>query len=404
MNENRLQLFARKAGQWSTIGLGFTLPVWALADGVLMGVLAASWLSTGAWREKWRLVRANPVAVAVLLLFGWLLLGTLWGAGSLADRALAIKKYGEFLFIPVLLSLTLERDVKTKALWSFSLALIVTLLWSYALWLGVPSPGGLIKGEASNPFVFKRHITHNILVAFGGLLFAVLAWRATDRRWRIAWSLLSLLAVCNVLLMVQGRTGYLVLAALMVLFLHIVKGWKGTAGAIVLVGLLFASAYAVSPSFHQRIAQTVTNAQNWNPAIAGHEGITERLEFYDNTLEIISDHPFMGVGTGGFAETYAKHVAPKGLKPTSNPHNQYLLIMAQVGIIGVLLLLWLFIQQWRVAEAIADPGYRVLARGLVLTVAVGSLFNALLIDHTEKVLYCWLSGLLYAQPQQQAET
>lgn len=400
MTVQRVQTVARQAGRWSAIGLGFTLPLWALLDGLLMGLLAASWLGSGAWREKWRLIRTNPVAVAALLLFAWLLLGTLWGAGSLADRALAIKKYGELLFIPILMSLMLERDVRTKALWGFAIGLIVTLAWSYALWLGLPSPGGLIKGEASNPFVFKRHITHNILMAFGGLLFAVLAWRTTDRRWRIAWSTLSVLAVCNVLLMVQGRTGYLVLAALMMLFLHVIWGWKGTAGAVVLVGLLFASAYAVSPSFHQRIDQTVMNAQNWNPAVAGHEGITERLEFYDNTLEIIREHPLIGVGTGGFAGTYAKHVAPKGLKPTSNPHNQYLLIMAQVGIVGVVLLLWLFVQQWRAAEAIADPGYRVLARGLVLTVAVGSLFNALLIDHTEKLLYCWFTGLFYSQPQQ----
>lgn len=404
MTAQQVHTVARQTGQWSAIGLGFTLPLWVLLDGLLMGILAASWLGTGAWREKWRIIRTNPVAMATLLLFGWLLLGTLWGAGSLADRALAIKKYGEFLFIPVLVSLAFDQEVRAKALWGFSLALVVTLMWSYALWLGFPSPGGLIKGEATNPFVFKRHITHNIIVAFGGLLFAVLAWRATDCHWRVVWSILSGLAVCNVLLMVQGRTGYLVLAALMVLFLHASWGWKGTTGAIVLVGLLFASAYAVSPSFHQRIDQTVVNVQNWNPAVTGHEGVTERLEFYDNTLEIIREHPLIGVGTGGFAATYAKHVAPKGLKPTSNPHNQYLLIMAQVGVVGLLLLLWLFVQQWRAAEAIADPGYRVLARGLVLTVAVGSLFNSLLIDHTEKLLYCWFTGLFYVQPQRQSGT
>jgi uncharacterized membrane protein YccC len=37
-----------------------------------------------------------------------------------------------------------------------------------------------------------------------------------------------------------------------------------------------------------------------------------------------------------------------------------------------------------------------LARGVVLTVAVGSLFNSLLIDHTEGLFFAWASGLFYA--------
>jgi hypothetical protein len=37
-----------------------------------------------------------------------------------------------------------------------------------------------------------------------------------------------------------------------------------------------------------------------------------------------------------------------------------------------------------------------LAHGLVLTIVVGSLFNSLLIDHTESLCFAWMSGLLYA--------
>jgi len=37
-----------------------------------------------------------------------------------------------------------------------------------------------------------------------------------------------------------------------------------------------------------------------------------------------------------------------------------------------------------------------LARGLVLMIAAGCLFNSLLLDHTEGLLYAWLTGLLFA--------
>jgi uncharacterized membrane protein YccC len=36
-----------------------------------------------------------------------------------------------------------------------------------------------------------------------------------------------------------------------------------------------------------------------------------------------------------------------------------------------------------------------LARGLVLTIAVGCLFNSLLLDHTEGLFFAWGLGVLF---------
>jgi O-antigen ligase len=403
MDTGCVQMRANTVGRWSAIALGFTLPIWTLADSLLMGLLVIAWVASGQWRRLGQIVHSNAVAGSVVLLFAFLLLGTLWGEGSLDDRALYLKKYGELLFIPLLMTLAFTAQDRQRALWGFAFGLLLTLGLSYALWLGWLVPGGLIKGEASNPFVFKRHITHNILMAFGALLFAMFAWTSKDARWRWGWSLLALGAAVNVLLMVQGRTGYLILAALTVLLLHVFWGWRGIAAAVVLVSGAFVGAYAVSPSFHDRLDLAVYNARTWSPDVSATEAITERLEFYQNTLEIIRKHPVTGVGTGGFGQAYAEHVAPKGLKPTRNPHNQYLLIMVQVGVVGLALLCWLFVRQWRAADGLREPGHRLLARGLVLTIVIGCVFNALLIDHTEKLLYCWFTGLFYSQASERAQ-
>jgi O-antigen ligase len=204
------------------------------------------------------------------------------------------------------------------------------------------------------------------------------------------------MAAINVLLMVEGRTGYVVLAVLILLGLHLVWGWRGMAAAVVLLTLVFAGAYQFSTPFHKRISLAAANLTEWDPQSSARGGVSERLEFYRHTVEIIQDHPIIGVGTGGFAQAYAERVRPLGFKVTSNPHNQYLMIMAQVGIVGVALFVWLLTQQWRFAPAVDSPVYETLARGLVLTMAVGCLFNSLLIDHTEKLLYCWFSGLTYS--------
>lgn len=87
----RLQSKARWVAGWTTTALGFTIPIWVIADSILIVLLVVCWLASGEWKERARRITANPVAVSVLLLFGWLLAGSLWGGGALDDRVLAVK-------------------------------------------------------------------------------------------------------------------------------------------------------------------------------------------------------------------------------------------------------------------------------------------------------------------------
>jgi O-antigen ligase len=171
---------------------------------------------------------------------------------------------------------------------------------------------------------------------------------------------------------------------------------RGLLTAVVLVAVGFVSAYELSPAFHQRVSIGMGEMSQFRPGEAGQGGVGERLEFYHNTLAVIRDHPILGVGTGGLVHVYAAKVQGTDMLPTRNPHNQYLLTTAEVGLVGLALLLFLFAQQWRCAVALQDELSTTLARGLALTIMVGSLFNSLLIDHVESLLFAWLSGLLFA--------
>ena len=160
--------------------------------------------------------------------------------------------------------------------------------------------------------------------------------------------------------------------------------------------MTFSVAYQVSTSFHDRVNLVATGVAQWNPQTATYDGVTERMEFFYHTIEIIQDHPLVGAGTGGFAQAYAVHAKQAGVPVLTHPHNQYLLITAQVGIVGLGLLLWLFVQQWRSTFLAGDATYGLLARGLVVTIAIGCLFQPALNDHTEKLFYCLFSGLMYS--------
>ena len=394
---NRLQTEARRAAGWTTTALGFTIPIWVVADSILVVLLVACWAISGEWRERLRRITANPVAISVLLLFGWVLLGTLWGMGSPEERLHALKKYVDLLLIPLLISMAIDVEERNRALLSLAASLGVTLVLSIMSSLGILSISGVIDCDLSDPCVFKKHTTHNVLMAFGALLFAVLAWKSSQRWRRWGWGCASVLAVGNVLLMVQGRTGYMVLAGLAVLAFQMIFGWRGILAAVVALSFCFSTAYQVSSSFHERVNLAVASVTQWNPNVAVVEDpIGWRLEYYYHTSKIIQEHPFMGVGTGGFIQAYRARTEQARLDVPPHPHNQYLFIMAQVGIVGLGMLLWLFVQQWRSASLAGDKTYELLAKGLVVTIAITCLFQPGLVDHTEKLFYCLFSGLLYS--------
>jgi len=245
--------------------------------------------------------------------------------------------------------------------------------------------------------VFKFRITHNLLMAFATFLFALMALEARINRDRAVWGTLALLAAANVTLMVEGATGYVVLGLLaLLLILSRLPAQVAMAG---MAGLLAVSAVltTVPGPLSARVATLAGELRNWSPDTAArHSSAGLRLEFYRNTADIIADHPIAGVGTGGFPSAYAEKVQGTDMLATRNPHNEYLHIAAQIGLIGLAAMLALFAVQWRMAPRLPTRLETDLARGLVVTIAAGCLFNSFLLDHAEGLFFAWMTGLLYA--------
>jgi O-antigen ligase len=79
-----------------------------------------------------------------------------------------------------------------------------------------------------------------------------------------------------------------------------------------------------------------------------------------------------------------------------NPHNEILMMIAQFGVAGLVLLAGLFATQWRLAARLPGRFEPAAARALVLTFAVASALSSTLIDHSEGFLFAYMSGLLFA--------
>ena len=389
--------------KWIAIALGFTIPISTALDNTLLGLLLVLWILGAGYREKWQQIKNNPPALISLGLFALLAVGVLYSKSDLWDALRYFGKYKELLLIALLIPCFRDEKTRRRGLLAFSLALVLTLLGSCAISLRLIPEYFFMAAKPSLPGIFnastfKLPITHNILMAIAAFLFAQMARHSSVTWIRIFWGALSVLALFNVLFVVQGRTGYLILALLLVYFFVDLLKWKGLVLAAVLGTLLSAGAYWGSDVFHSRINKAVNEFSQWHsdrPAsIVDSVGL--RMEWYRNSLTIIRDHPVFGVGTGGFADVYAEKFQGTSTEPVTNPHNQYLLTAVDLGLLGLGVLLYLFYAQWRLARMMPSALERSLAHGLLLAIMSGCLFNSLLLDHTEGLLYGWLSGLLYA--------
>jgi hypothetical protein len=207
--------YADRAGRAAAITLGFSIPISVALDSVLLAFIALAWLAGGSYREKLAAIRDNPVALGALGLFALLALGTAYGVRDAGDGALYLGKYLDLVFLPVFAWLLREPGARHLALRALAVSLALVLLLSYLVNTGLIPKGGFILGDRDNPVVFKQYLTHNILMAFGAFLFAYLAREALSRSARWTWAALAVLSAGNVVLLMQGRTGYVVLGALL---------------------------------------------------------------------------------------------------------------------------------------------------------------------------------------------
>ncbi|MGH8661525.1 MAG: O-antigen ligase family protein [Burkholderiales bacterium] len=364
---------------------------------MLLAVVLAGWLACGAWRAKWHAVRGNGVALAALALFGLLLLGTLYGERDPGDAAAILRKYMDLLWIPVLVWVLRDPLMRKRALLALAASLALVLLTSFVIMADIIPRVEFLTGHSGYPVVLKGRQTHGPLMAVGAFLFFHLALDAAMPRMRVLWLTLAVLALINGTLVVQGVTGYLVFATLALYLGYSWKGWRGIAWAAGAVAAAAAVLMFVSGPFQDRVFRIRGEVAQWQPGVARKDSSTgQRLEFYRVSLEIVKDRPLLGHGTGSFASAYAEKMKGQRALLTRNPHNEYLHLMVQLGLAGLAALLYLFWTHWRSTPRLPTPTERHLARGLVLTMAVGCLFNSWLMDHTEGLLYAWLTGLLFA--------
>ncbi|HHQ6559261.1 TPA: O-antigen ligase family protein [Serratia fonticola] len=383
LTQSQQRLFA-----FTAFLLGASLPT----SNPLMNIALGLALVCLLWRHDTRqigVLASQPLVWLPALMFMLLALSLLTHTHDYGPKM--VGKYQKLLYVlPLALFFLTDRRLITHFVSGFVSANALILAISLAGGLGHVTLRGL---NPDNPTVFKLQITQNVFMAFAALIWLSRTFVCEGKR-RWGYAGLVLLATLNVLLMVQGRTGYVALAVGMGVWLLLTLRRKQQI-AVLACGTLAIAMLVMTPNrAMERLALGVEEIQGCILADAESayqacdNSMGQRTAFAREAIQLIKRAPLLGNGAGSFwygnAETgYGVH----------NPHNEYLLETVQNGLLGLMVFLTWMWGCYRAAWRLPTIS-RNLFVALISSYMACHLFNSFLLDSSEGHLFIIIAALL----------
>ena len=358
--------------------------------GIVEILLLLTFLSFKELRYRLLASVKQPMVAMALVWLVVLCIGTLFSLAPGEESLDILSSWRKILLIPMAAAVFEDDSWKLRMAWTFVYTVILCLLLSYLSWFMEITiherPGIIIHNHATQGMVFGVALfTAAVLLRFK---------IATSRGSRVSLAAASFFLLLNILLITPGRSGYLALLVLTAVFSFFsVKGWTRYLLCLS-VPLIIVLALSLSPLAKKGILQGINEIQHYDQS----ESVTSmgiRVIMWQNTLKIIEERPIFGHGTGAFLEAYRKQI--KGVsgwqgKLAHDPHNQYLRVAAEHGLIGIMIFL-MFIAAFFRQNVTGWP--RVMGRGVLLSWCATSLFSAHFNTFTEgRFLMIWCGVFL----------
>ncbi len=358
---------------WSTSATGVLVVVWLIA---LVPTLDAA----AVRREALSGAGGLP-----LLLWMLAAIGMLWADVSWSERIAGLSGFHKLLFIPLLLAQFRRSSQANWVIVGFLVSSAVLLVVSWAL---VLTPGLTWRGRLSPGVPVKNYIMQSAIFAicaFGLIGQASELWR-TRARLSLGLLLLAAAFIANIVYVSTARTTLVVLAVMLVLWGLRQFGWKGALGAALIGAILAGAVWASSPYLRERISVAVQELQTYEVGdVNTPTGL--RIEYWKKSLAFIAEAPVIGHGTGTIPKLFQRDAtaATISMLVTTNPHNQVLAVAIELGFVGAvaLLAMWLaHLARFCAGSLAAWFGLLVASYNIV-----SSLFNSHLFDFGQGWLY-----------------
>ena len=381
------------------VGLAASLPWSTSLTSSLLGLWLVTLIPTLDLRSLRRELM-TPAGGLPVALWAMGAVGMLWADVGWSERLAGLSGYHKLLAVPLLLAQFRRGGRVHWGLLGFLASCVALLVFSWGL---ATIPGLTWRGKLSVGVPVKDYILQSELFAicaFGLIGQAVEIWQ---RRMRLALVLVLVAAafIGNLLYVETARTTLVVIVVLLVVLGFRKFGWAGMLGAAAIAAVLSVLVWNSSSYLRERIMHAVEDVQIYETGKATTVGL--RLGYWRTSLADIAEAPVLGHGTGGIPELFRRSVTaetdPQSV--TTNPHNQLLAVMLELGLCGgvVLAAMW-------TAHVVLFHGPSLISWfGLVIVLQsiVACLFNSHLFDFTQGWLYVVGVGVLGGSVQHARE-
>ncbi len=322
----------------------FVLPLSRAGISALTALLIVMWIAEGDLKKKFSLLLSHRViqALGIFLLFN--LVSLIW-TDHVAESLHYIKKY--WYFMPLIVFFTsLQAENIPKVLSAFILGMFVSEIISYGVFFELWEFG---KATVENPSPFMHHIEYSVFLALTALILLGRIFDAEKMLHRVIY-IFFFITVSGNLFLTAGRTGQFafVLGLLVLALVSFRSRVKALLTFMVLSLVILTGALNLSETFHERVHQGMSELMGVVESAEYCTSWGSRVGAWMVSKEIISAYPILGAGIVDnmrlfhhIIETkYPQMACMQGL--FMHVHNQYLQIVTQLGIVGMILFMLIF--------------------------------------------------------------
>ena len=391
-----------KTYQYLLTSLAFLMPLTVFGGNLIIFIICVLWLFSGNYKSKFNQIINNKLIKASILFYLIHVIGMLWSEDLSWGLHMLHKMWYFLLLFPILYTIV-RKDYISSYISAFLLAILITEVCSYLVWFEIIEP--FKNATVENPTPFMNHISYNPILAFA--IYLVLHEIFFNKKiTNFVFSLYSFFAISMIVNMfiTGGRAGQVAFfAMLVVLIIQILdkQRIKSLITIFIVIPGIFFTAYQASDLFQKRVNLAFNQALEYHPG--SNNSIGYRITYALNSWEMIKENPIIGVGTGDFPVEYEKINQIKtpimfsmgGMQTTTNPHNMYILIFSQLGVIGLISMLSIFYFQIKLSINSSNRFIRDVGITLPLLFLVIMWSDSYLLGHYTTLVFIFFSSFLY---------
>ena len=391
-----------RINQYLLIAAFFFLPLTVVGNNIAIWLITIIWLLTGNYKTKLHQIKNNSLAMASILFFLAHVVALLWTENISWGLEILRKMLPFLLVLPIFLTITKLNNSKYY-ISAFLLAISISESLSYLIWLDIIEPFGnatVTESGLKNPTPLMSHISYNPFLAFAFYLVVnkLISGEKIFLTERVLYTFFAFTMSFNMFI-TGGRAGQVMFfAAVAILSFQYFKTSQIKAIIISLLLTIFItiSAYSFSDIFKSRIDATVNSVMNYEENKGTSIGY--RLTFLINSFELVKRNPIIGVGTGDFPDEYEKFnsINSPDIPTTVQPHNMYMLILTQLGVVGLASLFWIFFTQFKTALTSSNSVVKTTGVAMPIFFLIIMWSDSYLLGHFTSNLFILFSSFIYS--------